>query len=681
MMKLSELKGIGPKTEALFMKLGVNSAEKLLEYYPVHYDEYTEPEPISNLTIGKKCAISVTVSKGVSVFSKGKLTITSLDAEDLTGRIRLVWYNSPYIRSILKKGNTYIFRGTVAIRRSGRVMEHPEIYSPDQYGEKTDTLNPVYGLTKGLSNNTVSKAVRAAFEMCGPPAEFLPEQIVAMSGLMDEAEASYCIHFPENQEMMVRARSRLAFDEFFQFILGLRMIRMHEEEIRSAFDIRETWDTEDVIEGLPFRLTGGQMNVWREIEQDLSSGHRMSRLIQGDVGSGKTILAFLAMIMTASSGYQSVLMAPTEVLAKQHFEKMQALVGEQHLCRLHPILLTGSLRAAERREALRAISSGEGNIIIGTHALIQNIVEYKDLALVITDEQHRFGVYQREALSDRQRPPHMMVMSATPIPRTLGIIFYGDLDISVLDELPARRLPIKNCVVDPAWRPNAMRFIRREIEAGHQAYIICPMIEAAEGLEAENVIEYTAKMKKEFQDVSVSALHGRMKASEKNKVMEAFSEGKIQILVSTTVVEVGVDVPNATVMMIENAERFGLATLHQLRGRVGRGEAQSYCIFMAGQQSETIRRRLDILNHSNNGFEIAAKDFELRGPGDLLGIRQSGDAYFSIADISRDAEILQKAGELAAVIMHDDPGLISEDFAILRGRMKTYLETDHFSSL
>ena len=622
-MRLSELKGIGPKTEELFSKIGVNSVEELKEYYPVHYDSYTEPENIEDCRAGSKCAISVTVTDPVSMYKAGKLTIISLDVRDSTGKIRLVWYNSPFIRSVVKRGSSYVFRGNIVSKKGSLVMEHPEIFKPEQYQSKLSTLNPVYGLTKGLTNNTVVKAIHSAFEATGDVPEYLPEQIAKALDLMGEETAVSYIHFPPDQDSLVRARSRLAFDEFFLFILALRMLRQEEGDKASGFRIPETWLTEDVIERLPFRLTKGQMNVWREIEQDLSSGRRMSRLVQGDVGSGKTILAFLAMIMTASSGYQSVLMAPTEVLARQHYEKLANMCREQGLDTVRPVLLTGTLTAAERRAALEEIESGLANAIVGTHALIQSSVKYRNPALIITDEQHRFGVYQRQALAERDCPPHMLVMSATPIPRTLGVIFYGDLDISILDDT-----------------------------------------------------EYTAKLKKLFPNIAIGSLHGRMKASEKNTVMQDFADGKISILVSTTVIEVGVDVPNATVMMIENAERFGLATLHQLRGRIGRSDLQSYCIFMAGVQSEDISRRLDILNHSNNGFEIAEKDFELRGPGDLLGIRQSGDAAFRIADISRDRDILKAAGELAAAVMHDDPALILEENDLLRVKMREYMHSD-----
>ena len=678
-MELTKIKGIGPKTEKLFNKLGVYTCEDLVRYYPVHYDAYMPPTSAGNVIVGAKCAVQGTIAKAVVVRPTKRVTISATEIDDPTGKIRLTWYNAPYIRTILKRGAVYVFRGTVTLKGGVKIMEHPEIFTLAQYSEKLETLNPIYGLTKGLSNNTVSKAVRAAFSLIGPEAEYLPEQFCRMNDLVDASLAAYTVHFPTNEKELYAARKRIAFDEFFFFIMALRKMKEAEGTIPNGHPMKRCWETMDIIDSLPYRLTGAQERVWQEIEDDLSGKKLMSRLVQGDVGSGKTIIAFLAMVMCAQNGYQSALMAPTEVLARQHFEKFEKMCRDSGNATLRPVLLTGSLRAKEKRDAQQKIKSGEANIIIGTHALIQEAVEYRDLALVITDEQHRFGVEQRKSLASGAAPPHRMVMSATPIPRTLGVIYYGDLDISMIDELPARRLPIKNCVVDPSWRDKANRFIKREVDAGHQAYIICPMIEESEGLSVENVIDYTKNLKKVFPDYSIEMLHGRMKPADKNRVMEDFASHKIQILVSTTVVEVGVDVPNATVIMIENAERFGLATLHQLRGRVGRGDAQSYAIFMAGQESEDIIKRLDILNRSNDGFEIAEKDFELRGPGDLLGIRQSGDAVFTVADLLRDRDVLFKAGEIAAVIMHDDPALISETFSVLRTRLAAYMADENIN--
>ena len=408
----------------------------------------------------------------------------------------------------------------------------------------------------------------------------------------------------------------------------------------------------------------------------MTGDYLMSRLIQGDVGSGKTILAFLALFLAAGNGWQGCLMVPTEVLAVQHMEAIQKQICEQKLP-FYAELLTGSMTAKQKREACGRIASGESQIIIGTHAVFQEKIQYKNLALVITDEQHRFGVRQRESLSEKGDMPHVMVMSATPIPRTLAVILYGDLDISVVNELPANRLPVKNCVVDTSYRPKAYRFIEKQVKMGHQAYIICPMVEESEQIEAEDVISYTEKLRSTLpQDITVSYLHGKMKPAKKNEIMEAFVKNEIQVLVSTTVIEVGVNVPNASVMMIENAERFGLAQLHQLRGRVGRGAAQSYCILCYGKDGEKTKKRLEILNKSNDGFYIANEDLRLRGPGDLFGIRQSGELAFRIGDVFQDAAILQEANDAANDTLQDPSYPEGKDYAILRQNLEKYMYKD-----
>ncbi len=675
-MKLTELKGIGPKTEELFAKLGVFSTKDLIRYYPISYDAYDSPRAIGSLYAGMRAAVEGIIAKNVVVRNVKRLTIVTTEISDPGGRLVLTWFNAPFVASLLKKGSRLIFRGSVREKNGRLYMDHPEIFTPEKYGAVENTLVPVYGLTKGLSGKTVTKAVRAALEADSSLLnEYLPETSMHLLGLADEAEAIRNIHFPKTAEDFQKARERLAFDELFLFIMAVRTLKARDEEQPNYWPMKKCWETEELTDALPFELTGAQKRVWREIEADLSGHKPMSRLIQGDVGSGKTILAFFAMLMCAVNGYQSALMAPTEVLAKQHYEKLCALKEKPGTEKLAPVLLTGSMKAKEKREALQKISSGEANTVIGTHALFQEAVVYKNLALVITDEQHRFGVRQRQAMTEKCDPPHTMVMSATPIPRTLGVIFYGDLDISLVDELPKTRLPIKNAVVDNTFRQKAMRFFAGQLKEGRQIYVICPMIEENESIEAANVTDTAAALRKEFPGVEVGKLHGRMKAEEKDRIMEKFLNGTIRILVSTTVVEVGVDVPNATVMMIENAERFGLAQLHQLRGRVGRGSFQSYCIFMAGEQSEQAKKRLEILRTSDNGFEIAEKDFALRGPGDLLGIRQSGDAMFRIADLTRDAEILKTAGAYAASVMHDDPALIFSEHELLRAEMERYIES------
>lgn len=672
---LRTLKGVGEKTEKLFWKVGIYDTDDLLHYYPRNYDEYETPVDIAELKEGTVQAVSAAVCSGVYVNSVKGRQIISVNIADQSGKFPVVWFNLPYLKKTLRKGSWFVFRGRI-VRKQGKLeMEHPEIFTPSAYEEILHHLQPVYGLTAGLSNKTVVKMITQLLESVPMQSEYLPEEFRERYELADINYALRTIHFPPNKEELLVSRKRLVFDEFFLFILSVRKMKEKTEETPNCFPVKETWLTEEIIERLPYSLTGAQLNAWHEIERDLAGRRMMSRLVQGDVGSGKTILAFLAMCLVADNGYQAALMAPTEVLARQHYEGFQKLMEEQNLS-LPTVLLTGSDTAREKRLAYAKIASGEALIIIGTHALIQEKVEYANLALVITDEQHRFGVKQREALTTRGNPPNVLVMSATPIPRTLAIILYGDLDISVIDELPARRLPIKNCVVNTSYRPKAYSFIERQVREGRQAYVICPMVEESEGIEAENVLDYTEKLRENLSsDIRIEYLHGKMKAKEKNVVMEAFAQGAIQVLVSTTVVEVGVNVPNATVMMVENAERFGLAQLHQLRGRVGRGEYQSYCIFMQGNQ-EQVSKRLEILNKSNDGFYIAGEDLKLRGPGDLFGIRQSGDMEFKIGDIYNDSAILTKASEAADEILALDPELDLEQHRFLKERMGSYGQSE-----
>lgn len=672
---LRTLKGVGEKTEKLFWKVGIYDTDDLLHYYPRNYDEYETPVDIAELKEGTVQVVSAAVCSGVYVNSVKGRQIISVNIADQSGKFPVVWFNLPYLKKTLRKGSWFVFRGRI-VRKQGKLeMEHPEIFTPSAYEEILHHLQPIYGLTAGLSNKTVVKMITQLLESVPMQSEYLPEEFRERYELADINYALRTIHFPPNKEELLVSRKRLVFDEFFLFILSVRKMKEKTEETPNCFPVRETWLTEEIIERLPYSLTGAQLNAWHEIERDLAGRRMMSRLVQGDVGSGKTILAFLAMCLVADNGYQAALMAPTEVLARQHYEGFQKLMEEQNLS-FPTVLLTGSDTAREKRLAYAKIASGEALVIIGTHALIQEKVEYANLALVITDEQHRFGVKQREALTTRGNPPNVLVMSATPIPRTLAIILYGDLDISVIDELPARRLPIKNCVVNTSYRPKAYSFIERQVREGRQAYVICPMVEESEGMEAENVLDYTEKLRENLSsDIRIEYLHGKMKAKEKNVVMEAFAQGAIQVLVSTTVVEVGVNVPNATVMMVENAERFGLAQLHQLRGRVGRGEYQSYCIFIQGNQ-EQVSKRLEILNKSNDGFYIAGEDLKLRGPGDLFGIRQSGDMEFKIGDIYNDSATLTKASEAADEILALDPELDLEQHRFLKERMGSYGQSE-----
>ncbi len=668
---VSDLKGIGEKTEKLFQKVGVQTIGDLLRYYPRGYDVYDSPVLISDVDAGKISTISGVISAKPQVGGNRSTQITTISVKDETGIMKVVWFRMPFLKNTLEKGQRVILRGRIIDKKGKKIMEHPEIFIPAElYDQKLDTLQPLYPLTAGLSNNMIAKAVKQSIEYLDLSQEILPGNIRLKYHLAEYNYAMRGIHFPENKEQYYLARERLVFEEFLIFILALRQTREKNERQRNEFKIEQKYKIDNFLDSLPFELTNAQKKVWEEIQREMCGDYAMSRLIQGDVGSGKTIIAILALFLVGLNGYQGAMMAPTEVLAKQHYEGITEFL-EAYQIPLKAELLTGSMTAKEKRLAYEKIEAGEVQIILGTHALIQEKVNYQKLALVITDEQHRFGVRQRESFAQKGTVPHILVMSATPIPRTLAIILYGELDISVIDELPANRLPIKNCVVDTDYRPSAYRFMKKQIEEGRQCYIICPMVEESEAMEAENVMDYTQMLQEEMgASICVAALHGKMKQKQKDEIMESFAKNEIQILVSTTVIEVGINVPNATVMMVENAERFGLAQLHQLRGRVGRGKYQSYCIFMSGSKTKETKKRLEILSKSNDGFYIANEDLKLRGPGDLFGIKQSGSLEFRLGDVFQDSELLRKANDAANDILRYDPELTMKEHI----RMKEYLE-------
>ena len=672
-MDIRTLKGVGEKTAALFKKLHVYTAEELVSYYPRDYEQFSLPVPLDKAPAEEITAVEGYLAGNVATRHVRGLSITNFEAACEGGSLHLTYFNMPYLKNSLKRGQPYIFRGCLHCRKDRYVMEQARIYKPEEYEKLTDCMQPRYATTKGLTNNAVTKAVRQAIGLVDLSEDPLPERIRMSEGFPAFREAVEQMHFPTGREALLSARRRLVFDEFFRFMLVLRRMRESNERMKSGHPMIEVAQTERLIEALPYRLTKAQQKVWAEIRADLTSEYAMNRLVQGDVGSGKTILAFLALIMCAANGFQGALMAPTEVLARQHYESLLKL-NQEHGLQLHPVLLTGSVTAKDRRGIYAQIESGEADIVIGTHALIQEKVVYKSLSLVITDEQHRFGVRQRESLAEKGgvfcetgKAVNVLVMSATPIPRTLAIILYGDLHISVLDELPADRLPIKNCVVNTSYRNTAYKFMEKEVAQGRQVYVICPMVEEGEEQELEDVGSYAKKLKAALSpSVRVETLHGRMRPAEKTRIMEAFEAHHIDVLVSTTVIEVGINVPNATVMLVENAERFGLAQLHQLRGRVGRGDKQSYCIFVSKSERPETMERLKILNESNDGFYIAGKDLALRGPGDLFGIRQSGDLQFALGDIYRDAAILQSASEWADRVLAEDAELAGEAYGALR---------------
>lgn len=640
------VKGVGPKTAALMGKLGITTVGELLEYYPVSYDSYEVPVTVRQADFLDFAAVQGTIITSPSIRQMNRKQIVVSQIRDRNGdTLRVIWFHMPFLRGTMKPGMQFVLRGRLHGYGSARTMEHPQIFTLGAYDALIGSHQPIYALTAGLTSKTIGKAVSQVWESGIEIEESLSQDQRERWKLMNKKQAIQQIHFPQENAMLQEARKRLVFEEFYQFILGVRQMRQQLQMQKNIYAIIEQPQVWELVEKLPYRLTNAQRNAFSDICSDMIGEHRMNRLVQGDVGSGKTIVAFLALYQVALCHYQAAMMAPTEVLATQHYEALNKMI-EQYKLPIQAVLLTGSMTAAQKRAVYKQIESHEVDIIIGTHALFQEKVNYDELALVVTDEQHRFGVEQRKMLSEKGLAPHILVMSATPIPRTLAIIIYGDLDISVIDELPSNRLPIKNCAVDISYRPKAYEFLKKQVELGHQAYVICPMIEETEQMDAENVIEYTKKLRKELPaNIVISYLHGKMKNQEKERIMKAFGENQIQILVSTTVIEVGIDVPNATVILIENAQQFGLAQLHQLRGRVGRGNAQSYCILMNTSGSKESRKRLDILNHSNDGFFIASEDLKLRGPGDFFGVRQSGMLQFKLADIYQDAEILKQASE------------------------------------
>lgn len=671
---ITSLKGIGEKTGALFQKLGIETVDDLLHDYPRGYDSYEPPTPIESVREGEIVAVSGVLLKTASVRRFKQVELTLASVKDRSGVMQLTWYHMPYLRATLQMGKRFVFRGKVVKKGSRLELEQPEIFSLEDYERVMGSMRPVYGQTKGLGNKAIVRAMEEAFARRTMEREYLPEDLRSRYELAEYNYALEHIHFPADRAELLMARKRLVFDEFFFFLLAVRRLKEKRQDQTSAFVMHHAEEVDALEARLPYALTSAQKRTLTEVQRDLESGLVMNRLVQGDVGSGKTVIAILALLQTAYNGFQGALMAPTEVLARQHFESMQELFEKWGVTK-QVVLVTGSMTAKEKREAYKKIASHEADIIVGTHALIQENVHYDKLALVITDEQHRFGVRQRETFAGKGTEPHVLVMSATPIPRTLAIIIYGDLDISVIDEVPAKRLPIKNCVVDRRYRPKAYAFIEHEIREGHQAYVICPLVEESENMEAENVTDYAKRLREELpEDIVIGVLHGQMKAEQKNKIMDQFVKNEIQVLVSTTVVEVGVNVPNATVMMIENAERFGLAQLHQLRGRVGRGDAQSYCIMVNASDSKNSMKRLDILNKSNDGFKIASEDLKLRGPGDFFGIRQSGEMQFLLADIYQDASVLQQASEEVQDLLATDPEQCEEENINLQHYLEIFFE-------
>lgn len=672
-MKLTDsvtaIKGIGEKTAAAFSRLGIDTIRDLLHTYPRNYLTYGEPVNIQDVPVGERRAVYATISSYVDVRQVRSLKLTSLTVKDGTGTLRMTWFNSPFLKNVFHKGDTYVFVGTVRIKNGTKVMEMPEYYKRAVYEGMRQEMQPVYPLTHGLSNKTFQKAVVSVRALICEMEDYIPEQTLREYGLMELSEAYENIHFPMNETVLRNAVRRLAFDEFYRFLYDMNLMKQENIRAENAHVVVQGKAVADFVSDLPYQLTRGQQQAIEDILADMGSGSVMNRLVQGDVGSGKTVVAAAALLACVKAGYQGALMTPTEVLAKQHYDALSSIFERYGI---RTACLVGSMTAKEKRKVYEALENGQTDILIGTHALLEERVGFAALGLVVTDEQHRFGVNQRKRLASKGNYPHVLVMSATPIPRTLAIIMYADLDISVISELPKGRKPIKNCVVGTNYRDTAYRFLAGQVAEGSQVYVICPMVAESDVLDVTNVTEYADTLRSALPaNVRTEILHGQMKADEKNRIMEAFLAGQIDVLVSTTVIEVGINNPNATVMLVENAERFGLAQLHQLRGRVGRGKKQSYCIFVNGRESEESTERLRVLENSNDGFFIAGEDLKLRGPGDFFGIRQSGEVLFQLADIYNHADMLKLAQEMlkrfgdSMVPLREQPELRSSRETIL----------------
>ena len=703
---VQKLKGVGPKAAEALAKKEIFTVGDLLRFYPAEYDFFTEPETAAQAPAGSFCTLRLTMVGSGSTLRRGTRVISHFEGSDGTGKVRLTFFNMPYVRQTLTAGAAFVFRGILRQTGGGsRYMEQPRFYTLQQYGRLMGTLQPRYRQIRGIGESRMRTLLKTAVEETRGLADDLPQNMQEKYDLIGQRQAVSTIHFPPDRGSLQAARRRLIFDEFFSFIIGVRRQKSEEGERSNPRPMKtgaadqgtgraepyafpepsslpdgytnNTMDTSmdismdlsmdlsmdtamdsgwcgRLLHSLPFSLTQEQARAWEEIRGDLTGPVLMNRLVQGDVGSGKTILAFLALVLCAENGRQGALMAPTEVLARQHMEGFTRYMEKAGLP-VRAVLLTGSLRRQERKEALQEIADGSAHVVIGTHALFQDAVEFHDLGLVVTDEQHRFGVRQRSGLADKGKDVPVLVMSATPIPRTLAIILYGELQVSSLRQLPPGRLPIKSLAMQDTRRGAAYRFILSEIKKGRQCYVICPAVEEGEMQEIENVSDYTEKLSAALPPgLRIGSMTGRMRPEEKTAVMDAFSAGSIDILVSTTVIEVGINVPNASVILIENAERFGLSQLHQLRGRVGRGQEQSYCIFLYRGREKP--ERLAVLEQNSNGFSIAEQDLKARGPGDLFGVRQSGLPQFTLADLYEDADILKEAAACADEILRENPG-------------------------
>ena len=653
------VKTVGPNRVKLLNKLNIYTLKDLIEYYPRDYEDRSKPKNLYECVDGEEVLIEAMPTGRISEMHKGRMTISKLIVKDQTGTCYITWFNQGYLRDKFQPGRMYRFFGKISIRGSRYEMNSP-VYDEIDQSKNTGKIIPIYPLTFELKQNTLRRIIEnGLLEVKGQLPETLPEYVLKDNNLWDINNTIERIHFPVEFSDFNKARERLVFEELLTMQLALLKLKNNYENDINGIQFSKDAKMSDVINMLPFKLTKAQLRVLEEIDSDMESDKPMNRLLQGDVGSGKTVVAMIAAYKAVKSGYQATIMAPTAILASQHLESFQGILEELGI---RTELLISSITKKKKTEILEKLQNGEIDILIGTHAILEENVIFKNLGLVVTDEQHRFGVKQRGTIASKGQNPDIVAMSATPIPRTLALILYGDLDISIIDELPPNRKKIETYAVRKNMEERVNNFIRKQIKEGRQAYIVCPLVEENEDMEGlQSVIELAERYQKEtFSEYKVAYLHGKMKPKEKDEIMLKFKDGEIQILIATTVIEVGVNVPNASIMVVENAERFGLAQLHQLRGRVGRGEYQSYCILKYEGNGDTIRQRMKVMCDTNDGFVISEKDLELRGSGDFFGTEQHGLPEFKIANLFEDIETLKKVQGLAIKIMEDDPLLEKE---------------------
>ena len=669
------VKGVGSNRAKLLNKLNIYNLEDLITYYPREYEDRSKPKKIADTENGEECLIEGIVTSHIKEIRthRRNMTIYKLIVRDDTDSCELVWYNQSYLKKMFKIGETYKFFGRINKRIGQTEMVSP-VYDLEGNNKNTGRIIPIYPLTYSLSQNTLRHIIEEGLKQAKDKiAETLPEYILEEYKLMKLKNAMQSIHFPKELKDFGEARNRLAFEELLTMQLLLLNLKNKYKNTEKGIKFDSKVKMSDVINDLPFKLTKAQTRVLEEIDSDMESDKAMNRLLQGDVGSGKTIVSIIAAYKAVKSGYQMAMMAPTSILASQHLENFKNVLEKYDIrCEL----LLGNTTKKKKEDILSRLKDGEIDIIIGTHSLLEENVIFKNLGLVVTDEQHRFGVRQRSTIVSKGKNPDVLVMTATPIPRTLALILYGDLDISIIDELPPNRKKIDTFAVRKSLEERVNNFVKKQIDEGRQAYIVCPLVEESEEIEAKSVEKLTEKYKNEaFKEYKVECLHGKMKPKEKEDIMQRFKEGKIDILISTTVIEVGVDVPNSNIMVIENAERFGLAQLHQLRGRVGRGEYQSYCILKYQGNSELIRKRMQVMQETNDGFIISEKDLELRGSGEFFGTKQHGIPEFKIANLFEDMKLLKLVQSVALKILEEDPGLEQQKNIRLKNIIDNKLST------